>query len=355
MQLARHLPTGRADIGRGVLARLRQRIKKILTVPATFPEGPRRLFPYDLKTSIDLYIAKYVLEEKYAVARLAAEATVESITLFRHTVTFGRALLICRLRLPDFPDTSIALLLERLADTGGDSSSSVSSSASFTSSSTRAADSVVISTEKSDAELIGRDYQVFQTLKFPRQSPNFVDVLALVKLVSQRHPACGSKNHSCLFYVVAVYTTLDQKFAGHSKKGPGYNQEPNFLGIFDEYKAEFKLVVDSFGTARSDLRDQIELLQFKEAEHDALRKIAAAQDAQIAANERRITAQEALIAVREAQIATREAQIATRQTQNATQEARIAALEGPLIWEETGIHTVQVLQRSSSNEGRLDA
>jgi hypothetical protein len=96
-------------------------------------------------------------------------------------------------------------------------------------------------------------------------------------------------------------------------------------------------------------------LQFKEAEHDALRKIAAAQDAQIAANERRIAAQEALIAVREAQIATREAQIATRQTQNATQEARIAALEGPLIWEETGIHTVQVLQRSSSNEGRLDA
>ncbi|KAJ7286943.1 hypothetical protein C8J57DRAFT_1460414 [Mycena rebaudengoi] len=311
-------------------------------MPTTFPEGAQRIFPSSLlRLGVEHYIMKYVLEEEPAVARLAAEATVESVTILRHKDTFGHALLLCRLRLPNVPDRTITVLLERFAATGGGPgpSSSASSSASIASSSTAAEDSLTVSTAKTDAELVGHDYQVHKVLTFPHRSPTFVDLLALAKLVSQSHPVYTLTNHSCIFYVLAVHNTMQEAFSGNSRN-ESQTLLPYILSVVNAYNKDFKLINESFETARAVLRSQIEVIVSKD---DALRQKISSQSAWIAAQENRIV-------VAEERTIVAEERTAVAEQLNAAHVGTIASQQGEIVALRQRLAALEVGKRSSDRD-----
>ncbi|KAJ6583825.1 hypothetical protein DFH09DRAFT_1308555 [Mycena vulgaris] len=205
-------------------------------------------------------------------AQLAYEATVVSVTFIRYQIPSVHGLLSFHLHHPAFPDKTITLLLERLAKTGGSPSSSASSSGSTASISTEAADTLIISTEKSEAELIPRRHGVAKTLTFPNRAPNFGEILALARLVSNEYRTYSLTSHCCIFYSLAVYNALETEFDAKSEKGPDYYNQvlPAILTFLNRYSADFQVVVAAFDAARSKLRGQ---LRSKEAEADVVRAL----------------------------------------------------------------------------------
>ncbi|KAJ6485239.1 hypothetical protein DFH09DRAFT_1106274 [Mycena vulgaris] len=276
-------PTGRTGSGHGVFARLGRRINKFFTMPATTTTTIHEA----LRDSISPHLLNLRCNaESYEIAHLAYEATVVSVTFIRYQIPSTvqiptdtpQTRIVERhsqMQHPAFHNKTITLLLERLAKAGGSPSSSASSSGSTASISTEAADTLIISTEKSEAELSPRRHGVAKTLTFPHRAPNFGEILALARLVSNEYRTYSLTNHCCIFYSLAVYNALETEFDAKSEKGPDYYNQalPAILTFLNRYSADFQVVVAAFDAVRSKLRGQVELLRSKEAEADVVRAL----------------------------------------------------------------------------------